>query len=80
MLPDGSATSVRRAGIGLLAEMRRFFADFPPEILDTLDFERNKLEHPECRPAVQVREQFGGLFAVKGLDWARQLTEAALHV
>ena len=80
VLPDGTAESVRRSGIGLLAEMRRFFADFPPAVLETLDFERNKLEHPECRPAVQVRERFGGTFAAKGLDWARQLTEAALHV
>ena len=75
-MPDGTAESVRRTGIGLLAEMRRFFADFQPEILETLDFERDKLENPECRPAVQVRERFGGLFAAKGLELAKRLTEA----
>ena len=59
-----------------MAEMRRFFSDFPPEILETLDFERDKLENPECRPAVQVRERFGGLFAERGLELAKRLTEA----
>ena len=77
VLPDGTAESVRRTGIGLISDMRRFFADFPPTVLETLDFERDKLENPERRPAVQVRERFGGAFAEKGLELARRLTEAA---
>ncbi len=79
VLPDGVAGSVRRIGLSLLSEMRRFFADFPQEIADVIDFEYGKLEVDGNRYAVKVKERFGGTFAEKGLSWAKELSEAS-HV
>ena len=76
-LPDGTSASVREIGLRLLSSMSRFFADFPQEVADVIAFEREKLEHPERRYAEQVRERFGGMFAEKGLAFAKKLTEDA---
>ena len=76
-LPDGTSASVREIGLRLLSSMGRFFADFPQEVADVIAFEREKLEHPERRYAEQVRERFGGMFAEKGLAFAKKLTEDA---
>ena len=76
-LPDGTSASVREIGLRLLSSMSRFFADFPQEVADVIAFEREKLEHPERRYAEQVRERLGGMFAEKGMAFAKKLTEDA---
>ncbi|MBR1920984.1 MAG: hypothetical protein IJ829_03135 [Kiritimatiellae bacterium] len=73
LLPDGSTPSVRRAGLGLLDEIARFFGDFPDDVRAVVAFERGKLSAGARRYADEVRARFGGTFARKGLEWAREV-------
>ena len=79
-LPDGTAATVREAGLRVIASMERFFQDFGDKVKETLSLARGKLERPETRAAAKVRARFGGTFAVKGLEWAKRLAKEALNV
>lgn len=74
-LPDGSCKSLQRAGIEALSTIRAYFDGFPSEVTDVIDFELDKYIHPEHRYAPQVRARFSGVFADKGLAFAKELAE-----
>lgn len=74
-LPDGTAATVREAGLRVIASMERFFQDFGDKVKETLSLARGKLERPETRAAAKVRARFSGTFATKGLEWAKRLAK-----
>ena len=74
-LPDGTAATVREAGLRVIASMERFFQDFGDKVKETLSLARGKLERPETRAAAKVRARFSGTFANKGLEWAKRLAK-----
>lgn len=71
--PDGGLYSIEQAGLRVLARMREFYAGFPPQVQQNLDFQEAKLLRPETRYAWQVRSRFSGGFVQKGLAWAKGL-------
>ncbi len=71
VVPDGGACSVADAGRWVIGRMREFYADFPRETRDVLDFEEEKFTDPEKRYAWQIRRRFEGDFLGRGLALAR---------
>lgn len=68
----GESLSVADAGLHVLEEMERFYADFGEDVLAVLDFERQKFLDPENRYAWQIRRMYGDGFAEKGLRLAKE--------
>ncbi len=72
VVPDGEVYSVADAGHKVIGFMRDFYADFPGEIQEILDFEEDKFTDPEKRYAWQIRHQYGDDFLRRGLELAEQ--------
>ncbi len=80
VMPDGKVCSVIDAALSVLLEMQEFYAGYPKEILEILDFETAKFTDQENRYAYQVRQEFGGGFVKKGLVLAHKQQEEATVV
>lgn len=57
----------------ILEAMMKFYEELALPEEDILNFEYEKLEHPEKRYAFQVLDQYSGGFVEKGLAYAKQL-------
>ena len=80
-LPGARATTVQKAGLTVLDRIRDCYADAGADILELIDFERQKYTDAATRPAVQVFHRFSPHFATHGLGWARHLQEESIcHV
>ena len=70
VVPNGEVYTVTQAALNVLDFMQDFYQDASPEILNVLDFQRQKFLNPENRYAWQVRRNFGDGFVKKGLVYA----------
>ncbi len=70
----GRSRPVRESAAEILNEMREFFrsVDAPEEVFDLLDYQQKKIDDPQNRYAVKIREQFGDGFTAKGLALAER--------
>ena len=79
--PDGEVYSVADAGHKVISFMREFYAGFPKEVQDILNFEAEKFTDPEKRYAWRIRREFANGFVRKGLALAEaRQREAVSHV
>lgn len=77
VLPNGRVCSVTEAALWVLSLMDEFYADFPPQVREILDFEREKFIDGDNRYAWQIRRGYDGGFVKKGMALARQRQEEA---
>ena len=75
--PDGEVTSVANAALNVLHRMAEFYKDFPVEVQEVLNFEREKFIDGDNRYAWKIRRTFDDGFVKKGLALARQRQEEA---
>ena len=78
MIPKGKSLSVVKTGFEVLEQMKKFYRDFPDDVMEILEFEEEKLRIPEKRYAWMIKEQFEDDFAGKGLKLAKELQERIL--
>ena len=65
------------AALDVLDSMEAFYRDFPEEVHEVLDFQREKFVDAENRYAWKLRHAYDGGFVKKGLALARQRQEEA---
>ena len=75
--PSGKVCSVAHAALDVLDSMEAFYRDFPEEVHEVLDFQREKFVDAENRYAWKLRHAYDGGFVKKGLALARQRQEEA---
>ncbi len=75
---NGGSTPIREAAAEVLLKMRAFFRSLgaPEDIFNVLDYQQRKINDPENRYAVIIREKFGGDFTAKGRRLAAKYAEA----
>ena len=78
VIPKGKSLSVVKTGFEALEQMKKFYRDFPDDVMEILEFEEEKLRIPEKRYAWMIKEQFEDDFAGKGLKLAKELQERIL--
>ena len=78
VIPKGKSLSVVKTGFEVLEQMKKFYRDFPDDVMEILEFEEEKLRIPEKRYAWMIKEQFEDDFAGKGLKLAKELQERIL--
>lgn len=70
------------AAVHVLRQMQEFYralaADLPEWACSVLEFEMDKLLHPQKRYAARVREQFSGTFLEKGIEHAVRVQEETI--
>ncbi|MCD8155180.1 MAG: hypothetical protein LUF78_10960 [Clostridiales bacterium] len=74
-MEKGGLVGIRRAALQLLDEMEASFGVLNGETFDCLSFQREKVENPDRRYAVQVRRSYGQNYMEKGLSLARNYGE-----
>ena len=73
--PNGEVHTVAQAAQNVIAELKKFYQDYPEEIRKILNFEEEKFIDGNNRYAWKVRQEFSGEFVKKGLELARKRAE-----
>ncbi len=56
----------------ILNRMSDYYRSFPAAVHEVIDFETDKILHPEKRYAWRIRKQFAKDFVAKGIEIAKQ--------
>lgn len=72
---SGKNKPIADAAIDIIEVMREFYSDFPEEVHEVLDFEKEKFIHPETRYAWIVRENYSTDYVKRGLELAKKRQE-----
>lgn len=75
MLPNGKVYSVAEAAEKIIIRMQEFYKDYPYEIKEILQSQRDKFTDHKNRYSYKVREQFGDTYVKKGLALAKKRAE-----
>ena len=75
VMQDGRAVPVADAALGVLEQMQEFYRDFPAQVRQVLDFEKDKFLDPEQRYAWRIRKAYSGGYVKKGLELAKKRQE-----
>ena len=76
--PNNILCPVAEAGHRVIDSMRTFYAGFPEDVQQVLDFEEDKFTRREAGYAWQVRRQYSGGFVKKGLELTKARTAQTL--
>lgn len=77
VIPSGGSCTVADAALRVIAELEAFYRDFPAEVQEMIQFEKEKFLYPEKRYAWVIRKAYGNGFVKKGLELAK-LRQASL--
>ncbi|MCC8162990.1 MAG: hypothetical protein LIO86_07460 [Lachnospiraceae bacterium] len=80
LTPDNQFFSVAHAARNTIGFLKDFYHDYPAEVQEILTFEDDKFIDGENRYAWQIRKNFSGGYAKKGMELARKRRKEALHV
>ena len=75
VMQDGRAVPVADAALGVLEQMQEFYRDFPAQVRQVLDFEKEKFLDAEQRYAWRIRKAYSGGYVKKGLELAKKRQE-----
>ncbi len=78
--PAGEFFSIADAALNVIGFMKEFYRDYPQEVQEILAFEEAKFIDADNRYAWQIRKQFTGGYAKKGLELAKKWQQEALNV
>ena len=72
VLPGGRSGSAFEMALEILNRMSDYYRSFPAAVHEVIDFETDKILHPEKRYAWRIRKQFAKDFVAKGIEIAKQ--------
>lgn len=75
---DGEVCSVAKAGRKVIDKLREFYAGYPADIIEILDYEEDKFINPEHRYSWRLRHEYAENYAGLGLELAKKKQEEAL--
>lgn len=67
-MPGKNVRTVTEVALDILEKMQNFYKDFPEDIQEVLDFEKEKFMDADKRYAWIIRKKFGNGFVKKGME------------